>query len=65
MPFGGESTWDPHIVMKKWMKIVVVTNAFRRGVHLGRDRLDRRRNCAAYTSPMPFGGESTWDTLNT
>ena len=35
MPFGGESTWDHELASEVETEFVYVTNAFRRGVHLG------------------------------
>ena len=48
-------------ISKQLMTFWIVTNAFRRGVHLGPKGRSSRISDSNRTSPMPFGGESTWD----
>ena len=58
MPFGGESTWDNGHETKT-DRVSIVTNAFRRGVHLGPahcyEKVDEnccRHQCLSAGSPL-------------
>ena len=57
-PLGTRNELPPTQIPPKF-----VTNAFRRGVHLGHANEEVSSSYGYLSSPMPFGGESTWDPV--